>query len=311
MEKRIPGKEGWESVVYDKLDRPVLSQDANQKANNKWMFVKYDVFGRIVYTGEYTDNRTRQEIQDQIDGDPALFETKEATVVTIGDASVNYSNTMFPSTNITVFSTIYYDNYGFDKAGFTVLSSVYSETVTSNTKTLVTGSKVRTLGTTNWTTSVMGYDDKARPISVQSKNEYLQTTDVIETDLDFIGNVIENKSTHTKSDIAVNITTYDYFTYDHSGRLLKQTQRIGGNALELISYNKYNDLGQLVEQKIGGNGTTATSYTAADKLQKVDFGFNVRGWLTKINNTSDLSTDGDLFAYEIKYNNQKMAQLFG
>ena len=51
VEKKIPGK-GWEYIVYDKLDRPVLTQDANLKAQNKWLFTKYDVFGRVVYTGE-------------------------------------------------------------------------------------------------------------------------------------------------------------------------------------------------------------------------------------------------------------------
>ena len=36
IEKKIPGK-GWEYIVYDKLDRPVLTQDANLKATNDWL----------------------------------------------------------------------------------------------------------------------------------------------------------------------------------------------------------------------------------------------------------------------------------
>ncbi|MCH2195209.1 DUF6443 domain-containing protein, partial [Kordia sp.] len=55
IEKRIPGK-GWEYIVYDKLDRPILTQDVNLRGSNTWLFTKYDALGRVVYTGKYTDN---------------------------------------------------------------------------------------------------------------------------------------------------------------------------------------------------------------------------------------------------------------
>jgi len=44
IEKKIPGK-GRESIVYDKLDRPVLTQDANQDTDTEWLFTKYDALG--------------------------------------------------------------------------------------------------------------------------------------------------------------------------------------------------------------------------------------------------------------------------
>ena len=59
----------------------------------------------------------------------------------------------------------------------------------------------------------------------------------------------------------------------------------------------YNELGQLTDKKLGGN------------LQSVDYRYNIRGWLTDINNPGDLTASGnsdnmdDLFAMRLLYNN--------
>ncbi|WP_035096513.1 hypothetical protein, partial [Aquimarina megaterium] len=65
IEKKIPGKDK-EYIVYNKLDQPILTQDANLKASNAWLFTKYDAFGRVTYTGKFTDNRERKVIQQAV-----------------------------------------------------------------------------------------------------------------------------------------------------------------------------------------------------------------------------------------------------
>ena len=70
VEKKIPGKD-WEYIVYDNLDRPVLTQDGNLKLQNKWLFTKYDVFGRVAYTGIYSINSTRSALQTIFNGKTA------------------------------------------------------------------------------------------------------------------------------------------------------------------------------------------------------------------------------------------------
>jgi len=53
IEKKIPGQ-GWQYLVYDKLDQPILTQDANQLSKGIWMVNKYDALGRVIMTGEYS-----------------------------------------------------------------------------------------------------------------------------------------------------------------------------------------------------------------------------------------------------------------
>ena len=49
---------------------------------------------------------------------------------------------------------------------------------------------------------------------------------------------------------------------------------------------------------MGGNDVTGTV-----GLQKIDYSYNIRGWLKSINDINDLATENDLFAYKIDYNN--------
>ncbi|NOS94008.1 MAG: hypothetical protein HOP30_18980 [Cyclobacteriaceae bacterium] len=49
IEQKVPGS-GKKSIVYDK-GRVVLTQDANQKAQGVWAFIKYDFRGRPIYSG--------------------------------------------------------------------------------------------------------------------------------------------------------------------------------------------------------------------------------------------------------------------
>ncbi|WP_281336235.1 DUF6443 domain-containing protein [Flavobacterium eburneipallidum] len=300
IEKKLPGK-GWEYIVYDKLDRPILTQDVNLKTTNKWLFTKYDAFSRPVYTGEYVNTTagqtTRVGVQALADASTNLFETKQG-INTINGTIVYYSNNAFPNinnTNINLFTINYYDDYNFDLNGGT--STVPSIT---NAKGLATGSKIRILDTTNWTTNVSYYDSKSRPIYTYSKNDYLATTSTVKSQFDFVGKVLETTSTHQRNNGTV-ITTVDSFTYDNAGRLLKQTQAINGVTPEVITENVYDELGQLIQKNVGGK-------TNQNHLQTVNYTYNIRGWLKGINdndtsNNAITMGSGDLFGFQINYNN--------
>src|SRR5690606_10077413 len=231
VEKKIPGK-GWEYIVYDKLDRPILTQDPNLRLQNKWLFTKYDAFSRVVYTGlfDYTplgsstdENLGRKELQSTVDGltNGIWHEEKIediSQVETINGTTVYYSNDRFPNTNIDLLTINYYDNHIFDFPSELAYTDSYSQTLSTNNKTLATGSKVSVLGTNDWITTVTYYDDKGRAIFTGSDNPFLDTQDLVKTQLDFVGKVIETTSIHTKG-TNNTIEVIDQFTYDHAGRL--------------------------------------------------------------------------------------------
>lgn len=305
VEKKLPGKE-WEYIIYDKLDRPILAQDAILRQTNKWLFTKYDAFNRPVYTGDYVNatagQTTREQIQGLVNASTTLSETKQGTN-TINGTTVFYSNNAFPNinnTNINLFTINYYDDYTFDKDALTIPGTAYGQVVInyndsnkSLTKGLATGSKIRVLGTTNWTTTLTGYDVKGRSIYTISKNNYLATTNTLMSQLDFTGKPLETTATHLKN--SVTTTVVDSFLYDHAGRLLTQKQILNNQvqAQEVIAANTYDDLGQLTNKGVGGKITQ-------NRLQKVDYTYNIRGWLKNINDVNAIGTD--LFAFKINYN---------
>lgn len=88
------------------------------------------------------------------------------------------------------------------------------------------------------------------------------------------------------------------FTYDHAGRLLQTWHSLNGAAEILLSMNRYNELGQLVDKEL--HSTNGTQFR-----QNVDYRYNIRGWLTRINN-SDLEIEEgetkDYFGMELFYN---------
>ena len=264
VEKKIPGK-GWESIVYDKLDRPVLTQDAIQKTQQKWNFTKYDNLGRVAYTGIVTSSNTRSQMQSQFDAVNntalKLYETKISSGT--GFDGTYYTNSNFPDYNLEVLTVNYYDNYTFNRAGAPTTVNAYGVNSTTNLKSLATGSRIKVLDQSpqKWITTVTYYDEKARPIYVHSKNEYLNTIDIVESKLDdFTGKVLETKTTHKKgTNNDDTIITKDSFTYDHQDRLISQKQKINDQISERIVKNNYDDLGQL-KSKLVGNGT-AGGYT--------------------------------------------------
>ena len=304
VEKKLPGKgiaTDWEEIVYNKLDQPILTRDPNLKAQSKWLFTKYDAFGRVAYTGLISSASSRTTEQNGANGTSLQYVTKSQTATTIAGTTIYYDNGAYPivATTDEIQTINYYDDYNFDKGISMLPSPIYGKDVINYddtnkplTKGLATGSKIRILGTANWTTTLIGYDAKGRPIYNYSKNDYLATTSTVKSQLDFTGKTLETTSTHLKS--SVTTTVVDAFTYDQTGRLTKQTQAINGTATpEVIVTNAYDELGQLTSKGVGGK-------TTQSRLQNVDYTYNIRGWLKEINDVNAIGND--LFSFKLSYN---------
>jgi hypothetical protein len=89
------------------------------------------------------------------------------------------------------------------------------------------------------------------------------------------------------------LTVNQRYTYDHAGRVLDTYHQLGdnGNDEQLISSQTYNERDELEKKEVG-------EYTTGNYLQTIDYAYNIRGWLTDINDFSA----GDLFSFKLHYN---------
>lgn len=303
VEKKLPGK-GLEQMVYNKKDQVILYRDtalkngiANFSADQSWLFTKYDRFGRVVYTGITRDANPRNTIQNTIDNQSAdTYETRGGSF-TLNGTSIEYGNVSYPTTVDKLLTVNYYDTY---PQGAPAVSAVLGQDVlpqtTQNsevsTKSLPTASYTKNVENDGWTKVYTYYDKKGRSIATHSLNHlggYTKT----ESFLKFSGvpqySLIEHK--RSANDTKVNIK--ETFEYDHQERLVRHWNQVNGGAQELLAENLYNDLGQLQTKNVGN--------TTGSPLQSIKYTYNIRGWMTKVNDPSNLQNK--LFAYELRYNN--------
>ncbi len=97
--------------------------------------------------------------------------------------------------------------------------------------------------------------------------------------------------TISTSTIGTSVNTIsDVFTLDHRGRIVEQKKSINGEPAKIIVQNSYNQMGQLLSEKIGVN--------ESNSLQKLDYLYNIRGWMRGLNYDPETS---DLFAMQLYY----------
>ncbi len=88
------------------------------------------------------------------------------------------------------------------------------------------------------------------------------------------------------------------FVYDHAGRLMYEYHKLDDQPeVELIS-NEYNELGQLVDKKLH-------SISGSPYKQSIDYRYNIRGWLTSINDSELTENENDYFGMNLAYNEEQ------
>ncbi|GEN77504.1 DUF6443 domain-containing protein [Chryseobacterium hagamense] len=309
VEKKLPGK-GWEYIIYDRQDRPVMSQDANMGASNQWLFTKYDQHGRVAYTGLYTGSQAygsaaRASEQANVDSKGS---NNVARTTMVGFSStgmdVYYDNNTpgnYPNTITKLLSVNYYDTYPYYSFNPGFPSGIMGEPVMTdsassearNTKSLPVMSLVKNIEDDNWTKNYTYYDKKGRSIGGYSIN-HLGGYTRVESKLGFSGMILNTSTYHKRLDSDMERVITETFTYDSQNRLLIHKHKVDNNTEEILAQNTYNDLSQLTNKKVGG-------VVASSPLQSIDYSYNIRGWMTKINDPANLN--GKLFGYELRYNN--------
>lgn len=316
VEKKLPGKQ-WEFIIYDKLNRVVATGPTAPPFNNLtqsgWMITKYDVYNRPVITAWMTSASTinsalRKTKQDERDAETTNFSesrTSSTPDITISGIIYRYTNLVLPISGYHVLTVTYYDDYNYTDAP-TIPTSVEGQPVYYNNtvkpKALVTGKWVRYITSSTSYRSELSYilyDNKSRPIRVFVRNHEVGGTGYTQIDskFNFIGQTVYSVTYHKRVGSDSGVTVKDFYTYSDQNRLLTHTNQIGSGTIQLLSANTYDDLGRLISKNVGN--------TTIDPLQKVDYSYNIRGWLTGINDISNLTQTGaprDLFAFKINFN---------
>jgi len=277
IEKKLPGA-GWEYLIYDSKDRLVLSQDAKLRAvnANQYHYTLYDAINRPSEQGISTES--------------SAYSTLRTTV----KASSGYT----PATRDAQIYT-YYDDYTTPSTWGYAYSSVYSQhTQISNVKGLVSGIRNKILGTSTWLYTVNYYDKFSRLLQQYHTNPE-GGYNRVSMAYDFEGKVTDKQTFHKKTSGSTGITLYENFTYDHMGRLMASNFGYNTTSLTALASNTYDDLGRL------------TSKRQHNSQQYNDYTYNVRGWLTQINDPDVASTSSKLFAMKLFYDTDMTGTLAG
>ncbi|PSL18771.1 DUF6443 domain-containing protein, partial [Chitinophaga ginsengisoli] len=319
----------WLVTFYDELNRPTMTaiykgtstRDALQTGMNsvsasqpisyvapaKADLAVYIHDGSSLYTA--TNSVTLLEGFDSGTGGGTEVRVDAAAA---GDTTAITANNPLPGISasaLTPLTYAFYDNYNYsgklafmatDTGKLLAADTLYPEKLPVSTMTtgLVTGSKVRVLGTNKWLITTTYYNDKGRAIQVLSENN-LGGKDVLTTLYNFKGAVLATYLRHQNpKSVTPQSTLLTNMTYDHGGRLLTMRKRLNDDVSQerLIAANNYDELGQLMLKRLG----VAAAGSVIDSLS---YTYNIRGWLQGINKNfvnSGTSTS-NWFGQELSY----------
>ena len=317
--KLVPGQDAETLVVFDALDRPILSQDANQRDRGEWSWSKYDALGRVVLTGlVQRAGPDREALQAEADqaaqaGTPQ-WEQRTALVATYPQYLT--TDQAYPRLGQggfgvgLVLTASYYDDYNFDNDAANKADATFQVPAAAlfPTGPVPAADALRTLGLptrsltrvlnrpasdpgADWLSVTTFYDERARPVQVQSTNAR-GGADVVTTQLNFAGQPTRSVTTHNGPKLPAALQVIETMAYDHTGRLLSTSQQVPGETQPVeVARVQYNELGQVL-------GKTLAPGTRL--LQQVDYTYNIRGWLTRLNDPY-FPVAGDLFSLSLHY----------
>ena len=268
VEKWIPGSTASVRYIYDKADRPVLTQNANQRVNNQWTLTKYNVHGRPLLTGILTTAESFESLTAGI-GSRTITETYNGNQTS---GSYGYTQTFSPGA-IEVLSVIYYDDYRFleqDNHFISYTVNALSGDYYRTPKGQITGEIIFTEGDSNRKRFVTHYYNNRGWEVQNNSHDSTGFTDKSYTQYDFVGNRLQMKHTHVGADTSLE-ELYTY-VYDHGNRLIQVKHKLDNSPEVILTSNEYDEVCRLQCTRMN-NGTISSEYE-----------YNIRNWLTKINN---------------------------
>ncbi len=296
--KKVPGADSV-VMMYDQWDRVVLIQDGNLRTGNNFLFTKYDQHNRPVVTGQITDSRALSAVRSDV----ANAANRTETVNTAATEGFTLNNT-FPSSSsytLTIFTTTHYDDYNNlpswkSNYAFVNEDGIAPQKIYVQGQIIATQNKI--LGTSNYIRTVISYDDKYHVTQTVNDNA-AGGIDRITRILSFDGKVTSDYHNHTSRFYTAPLLIQQTYNYDHVDRLLSITHKTANQETVTIAQNAYNEVGQLLSKKLH------QSPSHPNYLQKMDYWYNIRGWLLNMNKVAGFEPyyeESDLFSEELAYN---------
>jgi RHS repeat-associated protein len=284
---------------------------------------KYDGLGRMVITGKYySTTATRASLQTTAD----TYTTNLYESFTNATTFYGYSNLSWPDistgTNNKVLTVNYYDTY--DVIGNTSVnpgSTVFTapsaliDTLETAPKGMPVATLVNVLGTTNYLFTVTHYDKDGNAVKTISQHYQGGTAaynkyDSQESTYSFQGLPLQSTRKHyLPASTSPQLTINSWNTYDHLNRPLLAKQQLitptNTGTITNLSKTDYNEIGQASTKHLHSTNAAANPANSTF-LQHVDFRYNSRGWLTKINDptqTTDQTFTSaiDVFSEQLDY----------
>ncbi|MEO6168172.1 MAG: DUF6443 domain-containing protein [Chitinophagales bacterium] len=300
--KKLPGID-WSYYIYDQLNRVILTQDPNLRKSNKWSYQKYDGLKRSISSGLTTiTGKTPSQLQDERWLSSAICnETRSNT-------SNGYTNFAYPKTALDELSLNYYDDYDFNNNGTSDYTSNNSQTARSRNKLTGQFSKVLNSMPAVFEKSVSFYDYKGRVIETMGNN-YEDEAESETFAYSFSGELLQQERIHHYTvapvggglGISTELTRKTRNEYDHAGRVKNTFLEVDGQPEIWTTSLTYNELGQLLKQKLHNQSIGTGTVPIQKSMQTLDYKYNIRGWVTSINNLENVKDNGDYWGMELHY----------
>ena len=308
--QRAKSPQQWLATFYDGLDREVMTAIYTKTVARTQLQSSLD--SALTNTQSVTTQIPLQAdlVVNSNEGDTTYIATNsitflqgfESTNMTAsidktaiaGTTTILAANTLagISSADLTPLTYTFYDNYDYVGAygylsgeianvrtGNNPNAETLSTTPSAMTTGLITGKRVRVLGTDQWLASTIYYDDKANMIQVISSN-HAGGKDVATNQYDFTGRLLSSFVRHKnpRSTATPQTTILTIAEYDHIGRLLKLRKRLNGDSTQekILAVCTYDESGHLKQKRLGVSGDNT-------QLDTMSYTYNARGWMKSIN----------------------------
>lgn len=291
---------GIAEMVYNNEGQLRFSQNAEQKQNNRFSYINYDVHGRVVETGEYYSNNNNYNFQNYYNNS-TIFETCGTCLNT--NTVLNNLDGLADGDCYNEYKTWYGKLQSTDEipSGYTYKSQYTQKYVQGQVTRISNENSIMWFGYDQLGRTAFTVEQITEPLYISIKtniDDQIKTTNYsYNLQNGLLGQYVYNTNGTDK-------LTHAY-TYSKAGALKNAAISInGGNTQNVAKYYYYTN-GALKRAELGGT------------LQGVDYVYTLHGQLKSINNpwqdaTKDPGTDGqagtshaifasDLFSYGLDY----------